>query len=74
MLNTATAYQPVSTIVAQPATAAEILSASKGTISLPYNLTREPQCNDGINNDGAAGVDMNDPECKHLGDDSEATL
>jgi hypothetical protein len=73
-LNSSTQYRAVSSVVTHPATAAAILGLSGGTLSLPYNLTRNPQCNDGINNDGATGIDMLDPQCKHLGDDSESVL
>jgi hypothetical protein len=73
-LNTSTQYKAISNVIMHPATATAILGASGGAISLPYDLTRNPQCNDGINNDGAAGIDMLDPQCKHLGDDSESIL
>jgi hypothetical protein len=74
MLNSLSSYRPVSGVVTHPATAASISAASGGTLSLPYDLTRKPQCNDGLNNDGATGIDMADPQCRHLGDDSESVL
>lgn len=73
-LNTATAHRAVSNVVIHPATASEISSASGGSLLLPYDLTRKPQCNDGLNNDGASGIDLADPQCRHLGDDSESVL
>lgn len=73
-LNTVAAYRPVSTVVYHPATAEAVAGHSGGTIVLPYDLTRKPQCNDGLNNDSSGGIDMADSQCRHLGDDSESVL
>lgn len=40
-----------------------------------FTFARRPQCNDGVNNDGASGVDYPaDPQCQGFWDDSEAVF